>query len=1073
MSDKLGESQWPLDFVALNKKYHRLQRRVERKIKYFTGKRHELINQLPFSDSVIKKHPETASRIHTELKEVKRILTTLENKLRMNTDRQSLLHSLLHPDNPDFYDAWSDFYFSSSMLYAKIETLETNNKIFSAKLIEFERENKDKTKHKRAVLRELTEEIKIKIPLFRSKYDALMNATKLEMHVTKPKLIISDAFFHGKIYSRFIDDFSYNKTQSIYPKNKISHLIDVILIRILKKKDIKIMRKELFSPCFLNIVQDKLYGTDNILIRKTISKNNNTNSFLSHYTLRDFLLGEPHRIHHVDPIHFSAPFWPMPSIRKVIQCGKNSKLNNLLNNEVIQLSIATDVMSELSLRLQNQITSHHAAISFKKNAQAIIWKAIVDNRDKLLSDPNLSYQYIIDTYLSGFINPGLVFYKDKIIPGLVYLGEGHHRIIISIENSALILFSHRKDDNYLFQFIYSHLSEIDRDEFMNEPQVDNIILPLKMKIDAILTELDYRIVFRPYQHKDIFLILFKAHIDKLISNIDGIIYTREEKNTQLSLSRRQEMLDFLSGIIFLETFIVGGPLAITLLAMTSAVLMPFTMYNDLQRIKLSDRHTDIDNARNYLVLNTLLSSISFVSDMLSLTKVMGRGINIIDDTKRRLSEFNKNHVFDEILSIKKDDAIFDMLKNSCHGIVKRGAASSKRPSVCQYAIISSTLEGKLTGQKIISAERAKIMHDALPDVNGFATGIYNEKYIKHGEGYIFVSQGENGFFIIDNRGHRLYLENKKGVLTTTEKDKSYSDNNLLKVNLTPDDFITIKDYGAMGYSNVNDYLRCQRRGWSRMAGELDNYINDIDSVLSKIPSYRGVVYRGSVINSYDLHNIEFFKVFSNKEYWSSSLNINKAYVFSDIEVASSISHRERLTPVLYEINLKTAGKPIWLYTMKRDECEVLIAHDSFFKLKSINKDMTHGEAIHIILDEMDTDEIMKSKDLMTQLREREPYNKGMPSVGNAEKNVLSPVSDTLRKHIADTMLLTKAETGPLKSLGLLGISTDAQLRKYISIDGKYILLQEHGSRSYIMTNDGHHIYVDVKNDQFDVLDVLA
>jgi len=157
------------------------------------------------------------------------------------------------------------------------------------------------------------------------------------------------------------------------------------------------------------------------------------------------------------------------------------------------------------------------------------------------------------------------------------------------------------------------------------------------------------------------------------------------------------------------------------------------------------------------------------------------------------------------------------------------------------------------------------------------------------------------------------------VLSLKEIDKFQETSNKCYNKLSASEKEAMYEYTMGGYQDVNDYLNNKYEGFDG----IENMIKDIDDSMSKYNlSNDVIVFRGTDSNFYQ--DYKAGDIFSEKMYYSTSLNKNIAQTFAD----------DKNNAIIVEIRVPKGTKSIYVgnNTEYEFEAELLLARDLSYKV---------------------------------------------------------------------------------------------------------------------------------------------
>ncbi|ATZ12083.1 ADP-ribosyltransferase [Erwinia amylovora] len=148
--------------------------------------------------------------------------------------------------------------------------------------------------------------------------------------------------------------------------------------------------------------------------------------------------------------------------------------------------------------------------------------------------------------------------------------------------------------------------------------------------------------------------------------------------------------------------------------------------------------------------------------------------------------------------------------------------------------------------------------------------------------------------------------------------------------ITSDEYTSIRNYGGNSYFTINGFLlenMPEQYLSPHIREQAFQHVKNIRTLLKKLPSIQGVVYRGGKPNSQgmmDLAELKSGDIISSKKFISASTEQQVARNFA----ASANGIR-------YKIHVVKAAHPVMLYTGKLTEAEILIEDNTVFRCKAV------------------------------------------------------------------------------------------------------------------------------------------
>lgn len=251
---------------------------------------------------------------------------------------------------------------------------------------------------------------------------------------------------------------------------------------------------------------------------------------------------------------------------------------------------------------------------------------------------------------------------------------------------------------------------------------------------------------------------------------------------------------------------------------------------------------------------------------------------------------------------------------------------------------------------------------SLPDLMGLRHDANGNTFLKLHNNFIKIKHLtshpdiKNRYYIKDSNNHNMYFRFRKDGKFHSESfnERIYVNTKIgfggkvtkatpLHNDLNSDERSALRAYGRTTSNDINKFMRegmpeHHLTPYSRKI--MMKMIDDIQHALSKIPPYEGVVYRGTTITKKHFSDLKKDRLVTNNAFLACSKNQDVAKKYSIPFIGSRDS-------ILYEFNIKKTGHPIDKYTDKRDEEEILLESNKYFKIRDINSKK-------IVFDEVDS-----------------------------------------------------------------------------------------------------------------------
>ncbi|PAR94156.1 ADP-ribosyltransferase [Vibrio cholerae] len=185
-----------------------------------------------------------------------------------------------------------------------------------------------------------------------------------------------------------------------------------------------------------------------------------------------------------------------------------------------------------------------------------------------------------------------------------------------------------------------------------------------------------------------------------------------------------------------------------------------------------------------------------------------------------------------------------------------------------------------------------------------------------------------------NSPPEILLNNQKGFAKWSKAAFDYS-----KKFLSQTESIALNDYTGFHYQAINRYLREPKVTLDNFGHEhvskLDKTIENINSGLKKLPSYKGKVFRGGGLRTSLINKLKVGDVLVEPAFLSTSFLPETAKNFSDNVYSNGVTSK-----VLFEINVEHSAYALPLVSRVESEAEILIPSGT--PLKIIHMDEISG-----------------------------------------------------------------------------------------------------------------------------------
>lgn len=264
------------------------------------------------------------------------------------------------------------------------------------------------------------------------------------------------------------------------------------------------------------------------------------------FTLREILLGEADRYDSVNQIIMDIE--PAPRAPGGRQAPAQLWLTKLLIRRD-RLGIAEDVAFEVDKAIDEILQSPYVINTFKAQWVGALYSTLTD-KDNLavIAAGQPIYQQLVNAYLLGYLQPCAVYVEGKALAGVIAVGRGDFRILVSVQTGKVLLFDATTANPALADFLKVHVADLDKDSIKAES-----LAPQKHRglgNEAIWPSAN--ITFGR-QNDSVYDTLLEAAIARLKSNLGGLVYTRDEADDDRQRGVKQAGLTLMMAILTIAT----------------------------------------------------------------------------------------------------------------------------------------------------------------------------------------------------------------------------------------------------------------------------------------------------------------------------------------------------------------------------------------------------------------------------------------------------------------------------------------------------------------------------------------
>ncbi|CAX55035.1 ADP-ribosyltransferase [Erwinia pyrifoliae] len=255
--------------------------------------------------------------------------------------------------------------------------------------------------------------------------------------------------------------------------------------------------------------------------------------------------------------------------------------------------------------------------------------------------------------------------------------------------------------------------------------------------------------------------------------------------------------------------------------------------------------------------------------------------------------------------------------------------------------------GVLFRVKIVHKGTAEHASDAEVHIYGRKpSGLLKRKkefYIT--SGFFSLVNGEN--FLTSKIENTMELFNFSRLTAEAYHLLEDFDNNI--GGITSDEYKSIRTYGGNSYANINGFMlenMPEQYKSPPVREQAFQHVKNIRTLLKKLPSIHGVVYRGSKPDCHGMMDLAELK--------SGDIIASKKFISTSTEQQVARNFAAAANGIRYKINVVKAAHPVMLYTGKLTEAEILIEDNTVFRCKAITgRDIELEEVVNPSDDEKD------------------------------------------------------------------------------------------------------------------------
>ncbi|MCO2763052.1 hypothetical protein FA293_31820 [Pseudomonas aeruginosa] len=362
-----------------------------------------------------------------------------------------------------------------------------------------------------------------------------------------------------------------------------------------------------------------------------------------------------------------------------------------LKIKINRLNVADGVMDKVNQAVDVHLSNPQILKGVKFGIKGSILAALKNLRSKLGTEAE-EYLPIIQSYLLGKDKPTPVYYKGKAMPGLVAIGHGDFKIIISLHENMATCWNALDTESPFFEVVKSHLPNVEKASLRKE---DVLATTRSQRGRSAITTPNPNIKFDLDENEDFVSAIHLANINKIKSDLGGVIYTSEEARTRSNREGVKALVNAADLLLMLGTSGASAPFQFWLGLSTSISASLTEIAIDKQIANDADRSEDRLNAEKSVKMGYISLGINLAIPILT-----------------------------KIKTAKTADELFDVIDNLAEG----ATSSTIRP---QWRVTDVDFAGQ------------------TPNSFGVYRGSGGANYIKHGNDYYKVK------FDADNNTYRL------------------------------------------------------------------------------------------------------------------------------------------------------------------------------------------------------------------------------------------------------------------------------------------------------------------------------
>lgn len=532
------------------------------------------------------------------------------------------------------------------------------------------------------------------------------------------------------------------------------------------------------------------------------------------FSLRQILLGEADR---------GVFVMPGGSQLLTILPQPPQTILNLLRNKRQRLAVADSIMGKIKKDIKesaDNITLHHF---FKCLSLGRIINALHMHSDLIFNNDHI-YSEIANGFIDGVVLPEPVIFEGNVVPDIYFLNGEDYRIFISNKTGEVLLCNVLDINEKLPHFIKKHLSNLQKSSF---------IAPTEKPKDYINRSTNH--------HSDPYTAVLYANLDKKLSDLNGAIYTLEERDFKLNNDLEKALIQSADLILMFATAGLSKTASMFITIVSALAFGMGNIYLDEQLASKADRYEDLFNAQQNILLGKIFMAVNLAIPALSHLKGKNTTQEIISDfttsakyKTQRINGFIENEPLitqDKLIAEEQTISFISSEEREQIRLEIRYSAEHKAPGS-----FSETTDGMSQFRTI------KLEHPILKTIKSlYIEEDAYERILSHGieTESTPIYKFENGHYI-DYRGlinlpvaGKTFSVNEYNINKNTLNLKT-NDEGILNLYIDDDTYIRIREESNKKTYSYNELSQCRVKrlpdtvticGKIFISENLDNYLN--------------------------------------------------------------------------------------------------------------------------------------------------------------------------------------------------------------------------------------------------------